>query len=248
MNGEEPPTHQKGPWGPIATVAFTVLIALVLVVVQTVLAIPYLALQAAAHPMMDFAAAASGLQSDGLFVGLSELVGGAVALGLTVLIAWARKGPPLRDYLALWPVGRLTMLRWLLCTTLIAVLLDGLSYLFGYAIVPDWMIHIYRSAVFLPQLLLALLVVAPVLEEVVFRGFWFEGLRRSRLGEVGAIVLGSLVWASVHLQYEWFYVGQVFVVGLLLGAARVRTRSLVTPTVMHALFSGIALLQTAVRA
>jgi hypothetical protein len=216
--------------------------------VQTVLAIPYLMVQAARHPMMDVATAAAGLKSDGLFVGLSEIVSGAVALGLTVLIAWARKGPPLRDYLALRPVGRLTMLRWILGTTVVAVLLDGLSYLLGYAIVPDWMIDIFRSAVFLPLLLFALLVVAPVLEEVVFRGFWFEGLRRSRLGEVGAIVLGSLVWASVHLQYEWFYVAQVFVFGLVLGAARVRTRSLVTPIAMHAFFSGIALLQTAVRA
>jgi membrane protease YdiL (CAAX protease family) len=40
----------------------------------------------------------------------------------------------------------------------------------------------------------------------------------------------------------------VFVFGLVLGAARVRTRSLVTPIAMHAFFSGIALLQTAVRA
>lgn len=219
-----------------------------LVAVQTVLAVPYLMVQAARHPRMDVAAAAAALKSDGLFVGLAEVAGGSVALGLTVLIAWARKGPSLPDYLALRRVGRPTMLRWILGTTVVAVFLDGLSYLFGYAIVPDWMIDIFRSAVFLPLLLFALLVVAPVLEEVVFRGFFFEGLRRSRLGAVGAIVLGSLVWASVHLQYDWFYVGQIFVVGLLLGAARVKTRSLVTPIVMHAFFSGIALLQTAIRA
>lgn len=248
MNGEDQLPVVKGPWGPFATIAFTVLIALALVAVQTVLAIPYVMAQAARHPMTDVAAAAAALKSDGLFVGLSEIVGGTVALGLTVLVAWARKGPPLRDYLALRTVGRPTMLRWILGTTAAAVFLDGLSYLFGYAIVPDWMIDIYRSALFLPLLLFALLVVAPVLEEVVFRGFWFEGLRRSRLGEVGAIVLGSLVWASVHLQYEWFYVGQIFVVGLLLGAARAMTGSLVTPIVMHAFFSGIALLQTALRA
>lgn len=248
MDGDDRLPLVKRPWGSIATIAFTVLIAMAFVAVQTVLAVPYLMVQVARHPRMDVAAAAAALKSDGLFVGLAEVAGGSVALGLTVLIAWARKGPPLRDYLALRPVGRPTMLRWILGTTVIAVFLDGLSYLFGYAIVPEWMIDIYRSAVFLPLLLFALLVVAPVLEEAVFRGFWFEGLRRSRLGEVGAIGLGSLVWASVHLQYEWFYVGQIFVVGLLLGAARAMTRSLVTPIVMHAFFSGIALLQTAIRA
>ena len=82
-------------------------------------------------------------------------------------------------------------------------------------------------------------------EELVFRGFLFEGLRHSRLGNAGAIILASAVWASIHLQYEWFYVGQILVLGLLLGAARLFTRSLVPSILMHALVNGIATLQVA---
>jgi membrane protease YdiL (CAAX protease family) len=231
----------------VATVAFTVLVGGTLVVVQTVLAIPYLILKVAASPKTDIHRAAAALRSDGLFLGLGEVVGGAIALGLIVLIAWLRRGPSVREYLALRPVARLTLLRWLLYMAVLGALLDGVSYLFGYATVPDWMLDIYRSAVFMPLLLFALLVVAPVLEEVLFRGFLFEGLRHSRLRDAGAIVVASLGWAVIHLQYDWFYVGQIFVLGLVLGAARLVSRSLVPPIAMHALYSGIATLQVALQ-
>jgi len=238
---------EKGPWDPVATIAFTILIATAFVVVQTTLAIPYLIMRVAASPKMDVNIAARALQADGLFVGLAEVTGGSVAVAMTVLIAWLRKGPLLREYLALRPVARLETLRWLLYTALLGVVLDGFSYLSGHAIVPDWVAAVYVSAVFLPLLLFAFLFVAPVVEELVFRGFLFEGLRYSRLGDIGAIVLVSLAWASVHLQYDWFYVGQVFALGLLLGAARLLTRSLVPSILMHSLFSGIATIEVALQ-
>jgi len=34
---------------------------------------------------------------------------------------------------------------------------------------------------------------------------------------VGAIILSSLAWTSLHLQYDWFFFGEVFCIGLLLG-------------------------------
>ena len=236
---------RKGSWGPWASAAFALLIATAFVAVQTVLGVLYLVFRIAGSPKTDVNAAAKALQADGLFIGIAEVLGGAAALGLTLLIAWLRKGPTLREYFALRPVARATMLQWLLYTAALGALLDGLSYLSGQATVPDWVAAVYRSAVFLPLLLFAFLVVAPVLEELVFRGFLFEGLRHSPLGDAGAIVLASVGWASLHVQYSWFYIGQVFVLGLLLGTARVLTRSLVPPMAMHALFSGIATLQAA---
>jgi membrane protease YdiL (CAAX protease family) len=49
------------------------------------------------------------------------------------------------------------------------------------------------------------------------------------------------------MQYEWFYIGQVFVVGLLLGAARSWTGSLIPPIAMHALYNAIGTLQAALQ-
>jgi hypothetical protein len=218
-------------------------IAAAFVVAQVAVGIPYVLATAKGKSQAAIAAAAASLNSDGLFLGLSEVCSGAAALGLTLLFAWLRKGPRVRDYLGFTPVPRSTVLRWLLYTVLVGILLEVAAYLAGYASVPDWMMKIYRSAGSLPLLIFALLVVAPVLEETVFRGFVFEGLRHSWLGDVGTTLVASLAWAAMHLQYEAFYIGQVFCLGLLLGAARIRTASLVTPIAMHSLFSGVALLQ-----
>jgi membrane protease YdiL (CAAX protease family) len=232
-----------GPWGPFATVAFTILVAGSFILVQTVLAIGYLMFKVAGQSGRGLEAAVAALETDGLFFSLAEVVAAPTAIGFTVLFAWMRKGPSIGEYLALRLVPTGAILRWLLYTVLIAVLLDGLSYVTGHAVVPDWMVAIYRSAGYLPLFFFSILVVAPVGEELVFRGFFLEGLRHSRLGNTGAVLIAALVWASVHLQYELFYIGQVFVLGLLLGVARVRARSVVPPILMHALFSAIAVLQ-----
>jgi len=243
--GEDTRTEEKGSWGPWATIAFTCLIVAVFVVAQTVLALVFLIVGVGRSANTSISAAAVALQADGFFVAVASVLAGSAALGIAILIAWLRKGPSLRDYLAIRPGALKTLLRWLVYTVIFAAASDGLSYLAGYPAVPDWMLDVYASARFLPLLLFALLVVAPVWEEVVFRGFLFEGLRRSRLGDIGAAVLASLCWASLHMQYEWFLVGQIFVAGLLFAAARSLTRSLVVPIAMHALFSGIATLQVA---
>ena len=42
-------------------------------------------------------------------------------------------------------------------------------------------------------------------------------------------------WAAVHLQYNWYEVAQLFILGLLLGAAKIKTQSLYIPLAMHSL-------------
>ena len=238
-----PDASRRGPWGPFATIALTILIAGLFLLAQFAVAVPYRITQIAGVSDPDLEAIAAGLESDGFFFGLAEVVSGPITIAFIVFLAWLRKGPRVRDYLALRPASRSTTLRWLLYTVLLAILLDGVSSAAGYAVVPDWMKGIYRSAVFVPLLLVAIVIVAPVLEELLFRGFLFEGMRHSRLGDPGTIVLASLAWACVHLQYEWFYIGQIFALGVLLGVARVRTGSVATPMVMHSLANGMASLQ-----
>ena len=243
MSGEAGIPTAKGPWGPVATIGFTALIFAAFFLAQMGIAVVYLVVLTLASPRANMQVVAGRLDRDGFLLAVTEVVIGPLVIGLTILIAWLRKGPTIREYLALMPVGRRRILGWLLGIVAVGALFDVSAYLTNHRSVPEWELDTVRSAGSLPLLILALVLIAPVLEEVVFRGFLFEGLRHSRLGPAGAIVVAALVWAAVHLQYEWFYVVQVFVAGLLLGVARHRTGSLVPPMLMHALMNVTSTLQ-----
>jgi membrane protease YdiL (CAAX protease family) len=66
------------------------------------------------------------------------------------------------------------------------------------------------------------------------------------LGGAGAIVLTALVWAVIHRQYDWYGVATVFAAGLLLGFARLRTNSIYSCLLMHALMNLIATIEVVV--
>ncbi|MDG2125061.1 MAG: CPBP family intramembrane metalloprotease, partial [Verrucomicrobiales bacterium] len=85
----------------------------------------------------------------------------------------------------------------------------------------------------LPLLYVGVVLGAPLVEEVFFRGFAFEGLMRSPLGFWGANVVTSFGWTLLHIQYGLSELTMLFFGGLLFGYARVRTGSLVTPVFMH---------------
>jgi uncharacterized protein len=93
-------------------------------------------------------------------------------------------------------------------------------------------------------LAIAFCVAAPMSEEIFARGFLYRGWAESRLGVTGAIVLSSLAWTSLHLQYDWFFFGEVFCIGLLLGYLRYRSGSTWLTIVIHGLNNFAATVQT----
>jgi membrane protease YdiL (CAAX protease family) len=76
-------------------------------------------------------------------------------------------------------------------------------------------------------------ILGPIAEELMVRGFFFFVLSRSRVGPIGAIVICAAGWAAAHYHYDWKTVVLVFLDGVILGAARYRTRSLYVPVAMH---------------
>ena len=84
-------------------------------------------------------------------------------------------------------------------------------------------------------LVLAFCVAAPITEEFFARGFLYRGWSESFLRSRGAIILSSLVWTALHLQYDWFFLGEVFSIGLLLGYLRYRSHSIWLTMVLHGL-------------
>ena len=114
---------------------------------------------------------------------------------------------------------------------------------------PPFQVEAYQSAKdagWLVWLLLAIVVVAPVGEEIVFRGFLFRGLVRPGY-ELLAIVVISLAWALLHIQYDWLGMAQIFASALLLGWFRWASGSTMLTIVMHVLINFEAMIETAIK-
>lgn len=92
---------------------------------------------------------------------------------------------------------------------------------------------------------ISLVVLPPVVEEIVFRGFVFGGLR-SKLRFWGAAALTSLLFASAHLQLGsgqpllWVAALDTLVLSMVLCYTREKTGSIVPGMFVHALKNGIA--------
>jgi hypothetical protein len=104
-----------------------------------------------------------------------------------------------------------------------------------------------RAAGLLPLLLFSFVFLAPLQEELLFRGFFFRGFATS-LGMWPTIFITGGVWALTHAQYQWFFVGEIFALGLVLGWLRGRSGSTILTITLHAMVNGLALLEVALLA
>jgi len=77
-------------------------------------------------------------------------------------------------------------------------------------------------------------VLAPLLEEVVFRGFLLASLTKW-LPTPGAVLFSSVLFAGAHLAPRDFV--ELVVLGMVLGFSYARTRNLLTPMLIHSLWN-----------
>jgi uncharacterized protein len=177
----------------------------------------------------------------GSAMALGSLPASLIGLWLLWVVVRGRALTP-REYLALRPLRLRLLLSWLVAAALASWLLNLLSDWLQRPI-PDSMQQLYQSTRTPWVLWIAVVAGAPLVEELVFRGFVYRGFAASALRPLGAIVLASLGWALLHQQYEPFEILQLFVLGLLLGAARWHTGSVWAPVAMHALVNALAIAQ-----
>ncbi len=85
-----------------------------------------------------------------------------------------------------------------------------------------------------------LVIGAPLVEEILFRGQLFGALAQTRIGIVGASLISSLVWALVHAFTEPLYIiPLLFLMGLALCWLLVRFGSLWVTIACHAAWNAI---------
>lgn len=82
---------------------------------------------------------------------------------------------------------------------------------------------------------------APLLEEIIFRGYLFKVLRSTWLGFSGTLTITSVLFTLIHAgQYNAIILSQLLVFSLILGLAREKTGSIYTPWLLHGLNNLVA--------
>jgi len=189
------------------------------------------------------------IRYDGALVSLVTLSTNPVQILLLAAVVRWRIGTGATEYLGLRPFSRRDFLVGFVAIAGLVAMLDGLGYLAGLDIVSPFQIEAYttaRAEGWLWPLILAVVVVGPVGEEIMFRGFLFRGWAGPGARGVVAIVVIALVWAGMHVQYDWFGISQVFLTGLVLGWLRWRSGSTLLTILLHVLVNLEGTLETLV--
>lgn len=232
------------PWGPWSTTGFTLLIFLGFIVGQIIGIGVYSYFATLGEDSPDILNYALELSNTGKGVSISFIPGAIIGILMTFWFVKIRKLNVLIDYLHLHPPRILSVFFWLSVLLLFALVSEFLSQYLERDI-PVWMTDIYKTAGSLTFLWITLVIAAPLFEEILVRGFMLEGFRHTRMGDFGAVLLTAALWAAVHIQYEFFEVFTIFIIGIILGYARLKSGSLYTPIILHAVMNFVATLQIA---
>ena len=97
-------------------------------------------------------------------------------------------------------------------------------------------------------LVVAMVIAAPIYEELVFRGFMWTALAQSqcqgrRVGAWGASIITSVIFALIHVQYGAVEMLGIVALGMLFAAARAKTGALYLPIFLHITNNGLAMAQ-----
>ncbi len=156
----------------------------------------------------------------------------AVAGGVSVIVLFRTRNVPreelgiVRPPLALSAVLLVVYLGWMLGS-------DALIHWRGPWGWRPWLVAPLAASA---MRVLAVGILGPIAEELLFRG-WFFGLLDKRLGPVPTILVTAIGWALLHYDYTWQVIAVIVVDGLLLGLSRWKTRSVFPSMVMHALYN-----------
>ncbi len=170
------------------------------------------------------------------------LLAGAISLWVLAFVTTFRT----RDWPAYFGIRRTEKSR-------VFIALSGLFLYMQFVTILDryfpheskkWLPQVLRSQESILLTSPVLILAVPVIEELLFRGFLYKGLRHSRLGATGAITLTAAVWALSHTQYDGWGMTVIFGLGLYLGTIREWTGSSYVTTIVHAINNLLALLGT----
>lgn len=235
------------PWGPWATLGGLLAVLILWAGVQFIVGIGFAIVIGQNHGTHAGTLHQHFKAIEGLAAAVGILVSSPLLVLFIILLCGVRSLPVL-DYLGIRPVRTAILLRWLGYALGLLVVTGVLAHL-ARRPTPSSMLDLYRHSVWPALLALAVIVAAPLWEEVVFRGFVLKGLLQSRLGDIGAVVVTAAIFSIIHVgQYEPFELIVVGLLGILLGAARVTTGSIAPCLLIHMAWNGVGFAALALNA
>lgn len=196
--------------------------------------------------------------SDGTIVSLSIIVSLLILSLLSVAII-SIKGGNSRHYLALKPFSLALGIAMFGVLLLFMIASQALTYWLDKA-PSDFVEPLYQSVSSVWLLVFAIVIVAPIYEELIFRGLLWRAISEQFAGQVleqsstspkkqlikfwGAIIASivtSLIFAMIHLQYGLYEISTIVVLALVFCYARYKSGSLLLPILLHIINNGAAM-------
>jgi membrane protease YdiL (CAAX protease family) len=161
-----------------------------------------------------------------------------VAVLVAVIVLYLKK-LPIRDNLGLKFPTRKEWLFWF--SLYIPVVIFGEAWYFGFGLNEgrNWE---YPLAVMIIRAI-GIIILAPISEELLFRGVIFKRIADSRLGPISAVILTTVIFTAVHFQYGIMDRVTIFVDSLFWGWVRYKTGSAILPAAMHMFSNTIAVIE-----
>lgn len=187
--------------------------------------------------------------SDGTIISVSVIISWILLTALSVLIVRSKSGD-IRRYLALTPFSVAVGIGFLGLLLLFMIGSEALTYLLDKSPL-DFVDPLYESVSSVWLLIIAMVVVAPIYEELVFRGLLWSAIAEqfsapsypAQRGAMAASVVTSIIFAVIHLQYGLYEISTIVVLALIFCYARIKSGSLLLPMLLHIVNNGVAMWQ-----
>lgn len=88
-------------------------------------------------------------------------------------------------------------------------------------------------------LFIAVVIIAPLGEELLFRGFFQKILEDNWKDVTRAVLVTAVIFSFIHMNPFWF--AQIYILGILLGFLAWKTNSIIPSLILHSLNNLIAL-------
>ena len=187
--------------------------------------------------------------NDGTVVSLSILIGCVLLMTTSVLIIRI-KGGEWRQYLALKPFSFTVGMGMLGLLLIFMIVSQALTYMLDMTPLV-FVDPLYQSVSSVWLLVFAMVVVAPIYEEVIFRGILWSAIKEQftapsysvQHGAIVASIVTSLIFATIHVQYGIYEISTIVVLAFIFCYARIKSGSLLLPIALHIINNGAAMWQ-----